>query len=43
MLNVFAVLFGNDTVALDLIDYYSFMKATASYSTCVLHLDDLKA
>lgn len=32
----------NGIVALDLIEYYGFMKATASYSTCCLHLDDLK-
>lgn len=43
MLNIFAVLFDNDTVALDLIEYYCFTEATASYSTGVLHLDDLKA
>lgn len=30
-------------MALDLIEYYSFVEATASCSTCVLHLDDLKA
>lgn len=29
-------------VALDLIEYYGFLKATASYCTCCLHLDDLK-
>jgi len=29
-------------VALDLVEYYGFMKATASYSTCRPHLDDLK-